>query len=154
MSEQLRKVEVLTHQQGSTPVPAAVPIEGVDHFAVTMTQFGLFEVTHIQSGKRIIGSFERSVNAHIAMLQLQLALNELGVDSSLDTETFVAEVAAKDSVCESLGMSLFDWIRLHKMTQSLSGEFPWEGGDEGPHAELDALFKKLNENAADVSATE
>ena len=139
---QQRQIEVPT-KVGVLSVPATNATDEIPNLAVTMTTFGLFEVTHVPSGFRLVGNFERAVNAFVAMAQIQLALNELEIDSSQNGDDFRAEIMEKNKECKSLGMTFRQWIGLHATIGNFSGEFPWEGADEGPHAELEKLMAQL-----------
>lgn len=140
-----RQIEVPT-EKGRILVPATNHVEETPYLAVTMCVFGQFEVTHVPSGFRLIGGYERAVNAFVSMAQLQLALNELGIDASGSNEAFKAQIAEKDKSCESLGMSLREWIALNTTIGNFCSEFPWETDEEGPHAELEKLMKQLKNN--------
>lgn len=139
---QQRQIDVPT-TEGVISVPATNTTDEIPNLAVTMTRFGLFEVTHVPSGFRLVGDFERAVNALVAMAELQLALNELEIDTSQNSDNFRAEIMKKDKDCESLGMSIRQWIGLHTTVGNFCGEFPWESYDESPHAELEKLMTKL-----------
>ncbi|UPR55263.1 hypothetical protein ITG09_24375 (plasmid) [Vibrio cyclitrophicus] len=139
-----RRLEIAT-KVGVLSVPATNAIKEIPFLAVTMTQFGLFEVTHVPSGYRLVGDFERAVNAYVAMAEAQLALNELKVDSSLDGELFKSDLIAKDKECEILGMSFRQWMGLHAAIGGFSSEFPWEGDEDSPHSTLKNLMNKLKD---------
>ncbi|UKA04979.1 hypothetical protein [Photobacterium damselae] len=128
---------------GYLTVPASPERPEIPHLAVTMTQFGLFEVTHVPSGYKLVGGFERACNAFIAMAEAQLAFNELQIDSSLDHIEFTSEASKKDKYCKALGMTFLQWINIHKTIEHFSDEFPWEDQDDNPHTKLEKLMKEL-----------
>ena len=137
-----RKIVVPT-TKGNIQVPASNLIEGIPDLAVTMTSFTRFEVTHVPSGLRLVGNFERAVNALIAMAEMQLAFNELGINTSLSHDELKKEIASKDRKCGALGMKICEWVGLHQTVASFSGEFPWEGGDDCPHNKLENLMAQI-----------
>ena len=137
-----RQIKVAT-QDGMIPVPTTNETPETPYLAVTMTVFGQFEVTHVPSGLRLVGGFERAVNAFVSMLSLQLAFNELSIDASGSQDDVKAELKEKDKECESLGMTIRQWIALNTTVGNFCSEFPWETDEEGPHAELRKLMAKL-----------
>ncbi|CAH8235371.1 hypothetical protein [Vibrio aestuarianus] len=131
--------------KGHIDVPAFF-IDGVYGLAVTMTSFGEFEVTHTKSGHKIIGGYERFANALVEMLSIYLAMREAGINFDAEPEDFKLQI--KDSLHQSQylnGLTIIEYLRIMKPIMGYSGEFPWEGGDEGPHAEMEKLMRKLSE---------
>lgn len=143
MSDKKQRKIMVPTDMGELLVPATNHIEQIPHLAVTMCVFGQFEVTHVSSGLRLVGGFERAVNALVFMSQLQLAINELGIDASGNADSFKSEITTKDKHCECLGMKLMEWMHLNTMLGKFCSEFPWETDEEGPVAELMKLNKKL-----------
>lgn len=143
----LRQLEIVT-KVGTLTVPAADAITQVPHLAVTMTRFGLFEVTHVPSSYVIVGGFERATNAYIAMVEAQLALDELQINLSQGWKLLKTEIIAKDRKCESIGMSFRQWIDLHGKLAKFSSEFPWENEEDSPLTTLKKLIEKLNKKNA------
>lgn len=137
-----RNIEVPT-EKGLVFVPASNHCDYTPYLAVTMCVFGQFEVTHVPSGRRLIGGFERAVNAFVSMLELQLAINELGIDASGDNDAFRSEINAKDKQCETLGMTIKQWIGINTTIGNICSEFPWETDEEGPHSTLEKLMNQL-----------
>ncbi|MEZ8869523.1 hypothetical protein AB6D94_07715 [Vibrio sp. 10N.247.310.56] len=142
MCKYQRQIKVPT-KVGVLSVPATKATEEIPNLAVTMTTFGTFEVTHVPSGFLLVGDFERAVNAFVAMAQIQLALNEMEIDSSQSGDLFKSDIMARNRELESLGMTFRQWVGLHKTIGCFSGEFPWENSEEGPHAELEKLISQL-----------
>lgn len=143
---QQRQIEVAI-KEGMRSVPASSKINEIPYLAVTMTSFGLFEVTHIPSGYRLAGIFERSVNAFIAMAEAQAAFNELKIDSSLGGDDFRAEIISKDKYCKALNMTLREWLNFFSMNINLNSEFPWECDGDSPHSSLEKLMSTLNDQS-------
>ncbi len=138
-----RNIEVPT-EKGLVFVPASNHCNDTPYLAVTMCVFGQFEVSHVPSGRRLVGGFERAVNAFVSMFELQLAINELCIDASGDNDAFRTEINDKDKQCEALGgMTIRQWIGINTTLGNICSEFPWETDQEGPHAELEKLMAKL-----------
>ena len=143
-----REVEVAT-DRGMLLVPAGDAIDAIPHLAVTMTNFGQFEISHVPSGYRLLGGFERVINAYVSMVQLQLALNELDVDTSVTREKLKEQISKNDKPCKELGdITLRQWIALSVTVGNFCSEFPWENSEEGPHAEFEKLLQRLTEKVA------
>ena len=141
-----RNIEVPT-ENGLVCVPASNHCDETPYFAITMCTFGSFEVTHVPSGRRIIGGFERAVSAFVCMLELQLAINELSIDASGDYDAVRAEIKGKDRHCDAFnGLTIREWIGLNSTIGNICSEFPWETEQEGPHSELKKLMEKLKAN--------
>lgn len=119
--------------------------ENVKDLCVTMCEFGVFEVTHVETGRKIIGGFERACNAAVMMLRFQIAANEVGIDFSGGMEFIKNQISeAKDFKHESLsGMSIIEAVNLHKQVFPLTGEFPWENDEDSPFVEIEKLEKML-----------
>ncbi|MDW1981940.1 hypothetical protein [Vibrio sp. Vb0304] len=131
--------------------PLSVPVyfvDGVNGLAVTMTNFGAFEVTHVKSGFRIIGGFERFATALVHMLSIYLALKEAEINIDTEAGEFKAQVMESNHESEFLdGLTFKGYMNIVRPILGFSGEFPWEGDDEGPHAEAYKLMEKLrNQN--------
>ncbi|WP_139299815.1 hypothetical protein [Vibrio injensis] len=46
--------------------------------------------------------------------------------------------------CKHLdGLSIKGYINIMKPIMGFSGEFPWEGDDESPHAKVEELMKEI-----------
>lgn len=137
-----RQIEVKT-KNGNLLVPASKSVIEIPDLAVTMTNFGSFEVTHVKSGLCLIAGFERCVNAYVAMAEMQSAFDELGIDSSKAGDEFRMEILSKDKESESLGMTIMQWLSIQAQIGSFSGEFPWESEGDSPHFKLEDLMNKL-----------
>ncbi|EIF2256606.1 TPA: hypothetical protein ACMDP8_000084 [Vibrio cholerae] len=132
-------------EKGHVPVPA-IFIEGVDGLAITMSGFGLFEVTHTKSGYMIIGRYERFANALVEMLSLYLAMKEAGINFDVEVDEFKCQVKKAQNQSQYLNdLTIISYLQVMKPIIGLSGEFPWESCDEGPHADIEKLMKKINE---------
>lgn len=134
----MKTIEVIT-PKGLVHVPS-FEIEGCRGLAVTSCVFGHFEVTHVKSGRRIIGGYERAVNATCLMLEIYLGLKEAGIDPDLDMEELQQAMIKSEVQCKILGnMTVMQHINILKPIMGYSGEFPWEGDDESPFTRLDEL---------------
>lgn len=143
MNLQLRQIEIPT-KAGVISAPATNKIDEIPYLAVTMSNFGRFEVTHVPSGCRIVGGFERAVNAFVAMAEVQLALDELGIDLSQNNyDKLRADIIAKDKECKIIGMTFREWITLSVTIGAFGGEFPWESEDDSPYCRFEELMNKL-----------
>ncbi|TQQ55753.1 hypothetical protein [Vibrio cholerae] len=140
----MKKINIPT-TKGHIEVPAFF-VDEVNGLCVTMVQFGSFEVTHTKSGHKIIGGFERFANAVRHMLSIYLAMQEAGIEPDSDMDSLKKEIIESNHECKHLdGLSIKGYINIMKPIMGFSGEFPWEGGDEGPHAEIEKLMIKINE---------
>lgn len=140
----MKHLEIPT-EKGTISVPAHF-VDGVNGLAITMTNFGMFEVTHVKSGFRIIGGFERFANALVHMLSTYLALSEAGINIDSEADEFKKQVMESNHVSEFLdGLTFKGYMSLVRPILGFSGEFPWEGDDEGPHAVVYKLMKKIRE---------
>ncbi|MBF4385913.1 hypothetical protein, partial [Vibrio anguillarum] len=128
-------------KEGRKDVPAFF-IDGVEGLAITMVRFGSFDVTHVKSGHFIINGFERFANAAVHMLSIYLAMKESGINPDCEIDEIRKQIIESDRECRNLdGLSIKGYISIVKPIMGFSGEFPWEGDDEGPHCEIDRLMK-------------
>ncbi|EKO3685630.1 hypothetical protein P0F39_002684 [Vibrio metschnikovii] len=137
-------------EKGRADVPAFF-VNGVNGLCVTMVQFGSFEVTHTKSGHKVIGGFERFANAVYHMLSIYLAMQEAGIEPDSDMDLLKKQIIESEHKCKHLDrLSIKGYINIIKPIMGFSGEFPWEGDDESPHAKVEDLMKKIeglkNEN--------
>nr|WP_319552410.1 hypothetical protein [uncultured Vibrio sp.] len=140
----MKTIEVLT-PTGLAHAPS-LEIEGCTGLAVTSCEFGKFEVTHIKSGRRIIGGYERAVNATCLMIEIYLGMKEAGIDPELEMEELQQAMIKSDVQCKILGnMTVMQHINILKPIMGFSGEFPWEGEDESPFTRLEELKAILSE---------
>ncbi|WP_350006539.1 hypothetical protein ABFV67_07735 [Vibrio metschnikovii] len=140
----MKKLNIPT-TKGHIEVPAFF-VDEVNGLCVTMVQFGSFEVTHTKSGHKIIGGLERFANAVRHMLSIYLAMQEAGIEPDSDMDSLKKEIIESNHECKHLdGLSIKGYINIIKPIMGFCGEFPWEGGDEGPHAEIEKLMRKINE---------
>lgn len=131
--------------KGREDVPAFF-VDGVSALAITMTNFGVFEVTHVKSGFKIIGGFERFANAAVEMLSLYLAMHEAGIDFEAEHEEFKRQVKESSLKSEHIGgLTLVEYLQIMRPIMGFSGEFPWEGEEESPHTKASQLIAKINE---------
>ncbi|PJC87797.1 hypothetical protein CSW98_01330 [Vibrio sp. HA2012] len=139
-------IKVIT-PSGWTDVPAYT-LHGCDGLAVTMCEFGRFEVTHVKSGRQLIGNFERAVNAVIHMAELSLGAKEVGIDFNLEMEPLRLSMIKSRVKCKRLmDMTIMQYLSVVKPIMGFSGEFPWESSDDSPFAKLEELKALLQEAA-------
>ncbi|NAX19028.1 MULTISPECIES: hypothetical protein [unclassified Vibrio] len=130
-------------KEGRKDVPAFF-IDGVEGLAITMVRFGSFDVTHVKSGHFIINGFERFANAVVHMLSIYLAMKESGINPDCEIDEIRKQIIESDHECKHLNhLSIKAYINIVKPIMGFSGEFPWEGDDEGPHCEVEKLMKLL-----------
>lgn len=139
----LRQVEVST-DKGRFNAPASPVFDEIPNLAVTMTTFGFFEVTHVKTGLRLAGNYERYANAACAMARIQMAFDELGIDSGCDKDEFLSQYNDKNKPCETLGgVHLAQWLNMNNQGLDIAGEFPWETDEDCPHTRFDELLKDI-----------
>lgn len=109
------------------------------HLCVTMHSFGQFEITHIASGHKVCGSYERAGNAMADMLALSIALISIGVSDDATYEDLKQAIAESDIVIDELGMTISQYITLNRLVN----EFPWETYEESPFKLVDDRCLKL-----------
>lgn len=140
----MKTTKVIT-PNGLIQVPS-VEVEGCIGLAVTSCVFGLFEVTHIKSGRRIIGGYERAVNAMCTMIEIYLGMKESEIDPTLGMEELKQAMIKSEVKCKILGdMTVMEHINIIKPIMGFSGEFPWEGDEDSPFTRLDELKAMLLE---------
>jgi hypothetical protein len=136
-----RQIQIST-DKGRMEVPASPSFNEIPDLAVTMTQFGYFEVTHVRTGLKFGGRYERYANAACAMAYIQLAFDELEINTDCSQEEFYAQY--KDKPCKVLdGMSLKQWLDFTSQGLAVAGEFPWESEEDCPHSQFHALLKRI-----------
>lgn len=111
-------------------------------FAVVMPEFGVFGVTHLESGCSLILGIEREKNAEEHLLKLHRATLEAGIPQDAKCEEFrtLAKKAGKLSCLGNLSISEYCAIYRNRY---YGREFPWEFGDNCPHKRVDALIREL-----------
>jgi hypothetical protein len=140
----MKTTEVIT-PNGPILVPS-VEVEGCSGLAVTSCVFGLFEVTHVKSGRRIIGGYERAVNAMCTMIEIYLGMKESEIDPTLGMEELQQAMIKSEVKCKILGnMTVMEHINIIKPIMGFSGEFPLEGDEDSPFTRLDELKAMLLE---------
>ncbi|RKR79221.1 hypothetical protein [Marinobacter nauticus] len=120
-------------------VPALIH-QSCPGLAVTMIPFGVFQVTHINTGRKLCRLYQRTSSALLAMSQWALiahmkgkswaALSQSGAADLLN-ETADEEVPFDDCTSTSQGvtrkMTVSEWFQHLRMP--LFDEFPWEETD-------------------------
>jgi hypothetical protein len=133
-------IEINVQISATDGVTRTVP--GLTHkatpgLAVTMNPFGVFQVTHIKTGRKLCNNYERAANALLVMSQWALvadmkgksweALNQSGC-ADLITEASADEVPFDGCTSTSQGvtrkMTVGEWFQHQRMP--LFDEFPWE----------------------------
>lgn len=124
--------------------------------AVTMAQFGDFNVTHVTSGFCLTtAKFERSCNALLILAKFSAIGVAYGVDFEMD------HVAVKDAF-EACGnqpvpfdraittgsdgsrpLTVSEWLRILGGSMGGSDEFPWETAEENPGNRAVLLLRSL-----------
>lgn len=130
---------------GDMVVPAHFE-EGCNNLCVTMTHFGQFEITHIKSGRKLYGDFERAATATSEMLKLELALHEIGIITSKEMEEIQRLVIESDKKVSRLGdMRVIEYIKISSGLGKITSEFPWESFEESPFATIEEYRKQLRD---------
>lgn len=133
-------------EAGSMTVPA-LKHKHCKHLCVTMPSFGLFEITHIASGRKVCGNYERAGNAMADMLALSIAFIRIGVSDDATYEDLKQAIKQSDIVIDELGMTIPQYITLNRLVN----EFPWETYEESPFKLVDdrqLVLEKLCEEGA------
>lgn len=129
---------------GDMIVPAHFE-DGCNNLCVTMTHFGQFEITHIKSGRKLYGDFERAATATAEMLKLELAFHEIGIVTSKEMEEIQKLVIENDKKVSRLGdMRVIEYIKMSSGLGKITGEFPWESFEESPFGEIKKLRKEIS----------
>ncbi|KAE8545395.1 hypothetical protein [Marinobacter nauticus] len=145
--------EKTEYQYGLSEITVQIPapdgvtrtVPGLKHdsapgLAVTMLPFGVFQVTHINTGRKLCNTYERAGSALLIMSQWALiahmkgkswaALSQSGA-ADLISETADEEVPFDDCTSTSQGvtrkMTVGEWFQHQRMP--LFDEFPWEERD-------------------------
>lgn len=132
-------------KKGFCDVPA-ICFDAVEGLAVTMTNFGFFEITHIKSGFLILGGFERYANAVVEMLNLYLAMCDANVNPNSLSHLFKQQIKNSNHKSEHLGgLTILEYLQVMRPIMGFSGEFPWEDEDDNPHVKATKLIKRISE---------
>lgn len=122
-----------------------IDVPGLTHpwcagLAVTMQHFGDFVVTHLSSGKRIGGTYERAGNAALELVHWAAIARAGGYTWDATTEEVVAAVgASKNAPVPFAGatstsggvttpLTAGEWMSI--VRSEWRDEFPWEGDDD------------------------
>ncbi|WP_125782890.1 hypothetical protein [Pseudoalteromonas rubra] len=145
MLSELRKVTIST-SEGAIAVQASPKVPEIPHLAVTMQNFGRFNVTHVPTGNAVVSGFERAINAHVCMACLQLAFNELGVDLDCNKEQMSVQVKENLKPCDCLhGKTIPQYIS--EFSSMFYREFLGDCDDYDPYEEYETLLNKLKESS-------
>lgn len=134
-------------ESGDRKIPGCIHPR-IPGLAVTMNNFGVFDVTHILSGKLIAAGFERVVSAQYACVQFAFA-----TDWRLDANGIADDMKARGSEpCGIPGATITGGETTRPMTKKeiietvrcncWGDEFPWEG-DEYPGQKAKKLLALL-----------
>jgi hypothetical protein len=122
--------------------------------AVTMSCFGTFEVTHVPSGRRMLGTYERWGTAALILAELAAIGRAHGVDYTAPSDVVVPALRAlydvpvpfPDATSSSQGvtrpLTVKEWFQITR-DDFASDEFPWESPDDAPAEKADQLFASL-----------
>lgn len=133
-------------ESGIIDTPAKF-INGCDELAVTSTVFGLFDVTHVQSGYKMAGGFERCINASNILADIKLACMHAKIDLKQDHEAFIKQIMESKAKCPSLdNFTIIDFFSALMPMIKFNGEFPYESNDDNPFIKLEEKIKQINQN--------
>lgn len=119
--------------------------EGCHNLCVTMTHFGNFEITHIESGRKLYGDFERAASATAEMLRLELAFIEIGINEPKGMEEIQELILNNEQKIDRLGdMRVIEYIKVSSGLGKITGEFPWESFEDSPFGKIEELRKEFN----------
>ena len=135
--------------------PVSVPGFAHDNcpgLAVTMHPFGAFTVTHIESGMKMCGHYERASNAILVMSQYALIAASKGLSwSDLDSQgaiKIISDASADDVPFDGYTSTSIEGVRKltvkewrGSLTDIFLGEFPWEEHD--PFEDAVQSFSKI-----------
>lgn len=126
-------VEVLTHP--------LVPGLAVQHYP-----FGSFAVTHVQTGKKVAGPWQRYGNALCEAVRLSLCLDFRGNADSIAEQVKARRdepVPFSEATSTSGGvtrpLTIGEYLQLGRGWLACD-EFPWESGDEDPGVKAQELL--------------
>lgn len=118
--------------------------DNCNNLCVTMTHFGVFEITHKHSGRKLYGGFERASSATSEMLKLELCLTECGIDQPLSMQMIQDSINSNRTKFSRLGdMTIIEYIRLCTNLGKIANEFPWETYEESPFGSIDKFREEL-----------
>jgi len=143
----------IDYQYGLSEITVQIPapdgvtrtVPGLTHksspgLAVTMLPFGVFQVTHISTGRKLCNNYQRASTALLAMSQWALIADfkstswaDLGLTGSADLISEVSSEEVPFDGCTSTSqgvtrkMTVGEWFRSHRLP--IFDEFPWEEVD-------------------------
>lgn len=150
MSEQQSKPD---YQYGLSEITVQIPapdgvtrtVPGLTHksspgLAVTMLPFGVFQVTHINTGSKLCNNYERAASALLAMSQWALIADIRGASwadfgrtgaadliSEVSSEEVPFDGCTSTSQGETRKMTVSEWFQCQRIP--IFDEFPWEQTD-------------------------
>ena len=120
--------------------------ESCRNLCVTMTSFGVFEITHTESGRKLYGGFERAANAIVEMMKVEVALISEGIDQPLSMNEFKERIVGSKVKFEELcSMTIMQYINHCRQHEDITNEFPWESYEDSPFAIIEKLKAKLDD---------
>lgn len=149
-------VRVVT-ESGPHDAPA-LTVAGARGLAVTMANFGAFTVTHVPSGMKLCGQYERAARALLVLAQFAVIGRAYGIDWSLEAEAVRTAVercgrrpvpfpgATHKDAAGTRTLTVAEWYRLIRGVVA-GDEFPWEGPAEHPGEQAAKLLRTLPEQA-------
>lgn len=143
MKQQTNKTIKIPTTSGEMDVPVFYE-EGCNNLCVTMTHFGMFEITHINTGKKIYGDFERAVTAVCEMIRIELSLIEIGIIGNEGEDEIKDLINSSRLKITRLGdRNVLDYLKLCSCLSKITNEFPWENKEDSPFTLLDSLRKEI-----------
>src|ERR1044071_8429468 len=86
--EEWQEIDVTLARKDGPKVVRGIAHQRAPGLAVTQHHFGHFEVTHVPSGKRVVGPWERMASAKVVLAELAVCFDwsreELGIQEQLD----------------------------------------------------------------------
>ena len=136
----LSEITVEIRTEGGTRAIPGLTHKACPGLAVTMNPFGVFQVTHINTGRKLCNNYERAASALLAMSRWALiahmkgkswfALSQSGA-ADLISETADEEVPFDGCITISKGvtrkMTVGEWFQHQRIP--IFDEFPWEETD-------------------------
>ncbi|MCK7547172.1 hypothetical protein ACFQGA_09460 [Marinobacter koreensis] len=127
----------LTMPGGDLRIVPGLTHKACSGLAVTMLPFGVFQVTHIGTGRKLCHNYERASSALLAMSQWALIADiagkswaDLGQTGAADLITELNSEEVPFDGCTSTSkagtrkMNVGEWFRSHRIP--IFDEFPWE----------------------------
>jgi len=138
--EMLTDIQVLINtERGSVSVPGLTH-DNCPGLAVTMHPFGAFTVTHIESGMKMCGGYERASSAILVMSQYALiAASKSASFKGLDQQgaiNLISDAGSDDVPFDGCTSTSIEGVRKltvkewqGSLTNCFLDEFPWEEND-------------------------